>query len=1197
MDKNGNHMTERILNLTLEIIYLLTGEAYLIVKTISDEAWSKTQIPITKPPTHSIMNERFKSQKILGLTNKIIHLLTGEVPIRCQDITVFFSLEEWEYLEGHKDLYQDVMVDNYQPHTSYAPSMRNIPDRYSSLPLMHNYPEENHNVLQDYKMEELTDIKCEVISEDSEMYVEDSQQCKEENISTYIGTEQVQEDSHPGSNIDFNGSHSKTGDFTRNLEERLPFSQDYEVEYNNVSQDDFEEYTITSLNSLILNREISTGPSNPKEPSPDQSLNDQQPDTPSRGEKKFTCIECGKNFKTKCSLCRHTRIHKNERPFLCSECGKCFIQQSHLVQHQKNHRGEKPFSCPECGKCFTQKSSLGGHRRIHTGEKPFSCSQCQKCFTQKSDLVRHQRIHTGEKPYSCLECGKRFTLKSHLVEHQKNHTGDKPYSCSECGKCFTQKAYLVKHQVIHTRKICFHVQSVGNFSPPGHVTSRVSCAEGIERKCTEDHVTTADCNPGFLLTPRMDKNRKHMGERILNLTLEIIYLLTGEDYIVVKTVSDEDEGWSSTQIPIMKTQPHALMNERINEQKILELTNKIIELLTGEVPIRCQDVTVYFSMEEWEYVEGHKDLYQDVMMEGQYSLTSLYRFSMQNTPDRFSCPLIAENGTEENLSVLQDHKAEELVDIKYEVQREEKQICVDDGQQCKEEEMPEYISTSGLEGHLPLSPDYQVEYNDLSQNHSGEHSVTSMLNSVFYSRDLNTDPANHRRPSSDESQNIHQVTGQGMGNIYTCSECGKNFKSKCSLYRHKRIHKNERPYLCFECGKCFIQRSHLVQHQKNHRGEKPFSCNECGKCFTQKSSLSDHQRIHTGEKPFSCVDCGKCFTYKSSLVDHRRTHTGEKPYSCTQCGKCFTRRTNLVEHQKNHAEGKIFSCSEYDFAQNLERHIFLPPNYKVEYNDTTEDISGEHSIASTLTSLLHSRDLSSDLANHRSLTNQSLNDQQDTAPRVDEQQDVAPGGGKRFTCTECGKNFKTKCSLCRHRRIHKNERPFLCSECGKCFIQKSHLVQHQKNHRGEKPFSCPECGKCFTQKSSLSDHQRIHTGEKPFSCLQCGKSFTYKSSLADHRRIHTGEKPFTCSECGKCFTRKSNLVEHHKNHTGEKPYSCTDCEKCFTQKAYLLKHQIIHKRENMFHVQSVGSVLAKNQILLDIRELTHGRNNFHVQNV
>ncbi|KAM5127482.1 gastrula zinc finger protein XlCGF66.1-like [Mantella aurantiaca] len=112
---------------------------------------------------------------------------------------------------------------------------------------------------------------------------------------------------------------------------------------------------------------------------------------------------------------------------------------------------------------------------------------------------------------------------------------------------------------------------------------------------------------------RMEENQSHMTERILNLTLEIIYLLTGESYPLVK---------SGDQVTIMVPPPHSLKPERNNTKKILEVIQKMIGVLTGEVPIRCQDVTVYFSMEEWEYLEGHKDLYKDVMMDNQPPLTS-----------------------------------------------------------------------------------------------------------------------------------------------------------------------------------------------------------------------------------------------------------------------------------------------------------------------------------------------------------------------------------------------------------------------------------------------------------------------------------------------------------------------------------------------------------------------------------------------
>ncbi|XP_073516950.1 oocyte zinc finger protein XlCOF7.2-like [Phyllobates terribilis] len=112
------------------------------------------------------------------------------------------------------------------------------------------------------------------------------------------------------------------------------------------------------------------------------------------------------------------------------------------------------------------------------------------------------------------------------------------------------------------------------------------------------------------------------GGRFINVSLH------NQDYTVVKKTSRErcqdpvSEGWGRPLSPITGPPPHPLIHEDINDQKILELTYKMIELLTGEVPIRCQDVAVYFSMEEWEYLEGHKDLYKDVMMEVPQPLTS-----------------------------------------------------------------------------------------------------------------------------------------------------------------------------------------------------------------------------------------------------------------------------------------------------------------------------------------------------------------------------------------------------------------------------------------------------------------------------------------------------------------------------------------------------------------------------------------------
>ncbi|XP_072000387.1 uncharacterized protein [Engystomops pustulosus] len=142
----------------------------------------------------------------------------------------------------------------------------------------------------------------------------------------------------------------------------------------------------------------------------------------------------------------------------------------------------------------------------------------------------------------------------------------------------------------------------------------------------------------------MDKDE--ITRRIFSLALEIIYLLSGEAYTLVKKTSDDPEapsshlqesgGWSWS--PSAKLPPHP----QIHEQRILELTMKMTALLTGEVPIRCQDVAVYFSMEEREYIEGHKDLYQDVMMEDPRPRTSHDGSSRRNPPEMFPSRLYPE---------------------------------------------------------------------------------------------------------------------------------------------------------------------------------------------------------------------------------------------------------------------------------------------------------------------------------------------------------------------------------------------------------------------------------------------------------------------------------------------------------------------------------------------------------------------------
>ncbi|XP_073536759.1 uncharacterized protein [Phyllobates terribilis] len=187
----------------------------------------------------------------------------------------------------------------------------------------------------------------------------------------------------------------------------------------------------------------------------------------------------------------------------------------------------------------------------------------------------------------------------------------------------------------------------------------------------------------------MDMDRDKMAEEILHLTLEILFRLTGEDYTVVKKTSrercpDPVFGLRSLPHPSITGPPfHPLMHEDINDLKILELAYKMMELLNGEVSIRWQDVAVYFSMEEWEYIEKHTNVYKDVMMEVPQPLTSPDLSSKRTTPERCPHPLLPQDCKQEDSYVPQDHQGEDLTHIN----TTETYVRVDEW--CKEE-IPTY---------------------------------------------------------------------------------------------------------------------------------------------------------------------------------------------------------------------------------------------------------------------------------------------------------------------------------------------------------------------------------------------------------------------------------------------------------------------------------------------------------------------------
>ena len=176
-------------------------------------------------------------------------------------------------------------------------------------------------------------------------------------------------------------------------------------------------------------------------------------------EKPIVCDQCPMAFLTTSDLSKHKRNHANTTSYACVDCGKSFKSKKLLGRHTTKH---KPVPCSYCHKLYP-KSYIDMHLRTHTGEKPYGCKLCPRKFMRQGDLKRHNAIHLGDTPYQCGICDKRFVLKRYLRIHMAIHKDVKPFECKECSKRFAQKGALVVHvQRLHEeRERAFRCEQCG----------------------------------------------------------------------------------------------------------------------------------------------------------------------------------------------------------------------------------------------------------------------------------------------------------------------------------------------------------------------------------------------------------------------------------------------------------------------------------------------------------------------------------------------------------------------------------------------------------------------------------------------------------------------------------------------------------------------------------------------------------------
>lgn len=409
-----------------------------------------------------------------------------------------------------------------------------------------------------------------------------------------------------------------------------------------------------------------------------------------------------------------------------------------------------------------------------------------------------------------------------------------------------------------------------------------------------------------------NKNEKLMNKRLLKLAMEIISLLTGEEYVMVKKNS---------------TPPSSTEN--------------------GEVPIKCGDVSVYFTMEEWDYIEEHRDLYQKVVMENDQRSSSPVLEEPEMYTENIQAVVVTEEEDDsqsraesDSVDVSTNTYAGEfntdaigqVVEERYVLNSWESSVVHE--ATCTEDDLQEdsytwSSSSSNIAKHNATSF-HESQLEDSGENFpvaSPRHAMDSLAYTstseqcedqawTAYSRyvgDSNFESAEHPQIKEETNEYNYMYDEEPAyvdhNPVQVCEEQNQLFETMNNLLIHQMTHGQsssvDKPYACNHCDKRFAKRSHLGMHLKTHTGEKPYACPDCGKRFSRRSNMATHYRTHTGEKPFACPKCGKRFTQSSHMVTHQRTHSSDKLFTCPECKKCFTKWSYLNFHLRTHGIEKL----------------------------------------------------------------------------------------------------------------------------------------------------------------------------------------------------------------------------------------------------------------------------------------------------